>query len=253
MSFLVSPSMFPSGSVSAMHTWSYILVVLFTTCLWVYCLREQRFSMLIWAMFLPATFAFVYTVHVAEISLVSFLDNMFWGHFAVPSNWLSELSWSIALSIILPVGLVALCASADLLIGWGQFNKEVVLHDHNKNILRGFLRAAGEEVFFSFPLLSFNESSTFVDWMALLFVTPFVDSVFTTSCSAYCGNCLGTLSCMIVSTYFVLVSNLQNSSPTGSNSPFDVEQIKSPEIVAHCGRSVFIDCHYYRTAQLVSH
>ena len=119
----------------------YIFSTLFATALWVYVYRNRSFTFLATAMFFPSLFAIA--VHVYRGTLISFIDFLFF------HPQLSTLYWSIFASLS-PIIIVFLCCLLNYVFGWGVFRKQSMsissIHEHNQNMLYGWLRAMGEEI-----------------------------------------------------------------------------------------------------------
>ncbi|UJR20293.1 hypothetical protein I4U23_023424 [Adineta vaga] len=131
--------LFPSLSLTDVFV--HIILTLFSTAFWVYIYRHRSFIFLALAMFFPTVFAFgIHIYHRSFIRFVSFL-------FLYP-QW-STLFWSIC-SMLLPVIIVVICCLMNYLTGWGTFRQRNQLfssvHEHNRNLFFGWIRALGEEI-----------------------------------------------------------------------------------------------------------
>ncbi|CAF3113371.1 unnamed protein product [Rotaria socialis] len=130
---------FPPVSITDLY--SHIVLTLFTTGLWVFVYRHRSFTFLALAMFFPSIFAI--TIHIYHGSLIRFIS------FLILNPQWSTLHWSIIGSLISILSII-ICCLMNYMIGWGQFcSKQLTLlsvHQHNRNLIYGWLRALGEEI-----------------------------------------------------------------------------------------------------------
>lgn len=135
----VNSLVFPSPSLTDVFT--HIGLTLIATALWVYIYRYRSFTFLALAMFFPSVFAI--GIHIYHGSLIRFVSFLL-----LNPQW-STLYWSI-FSCILSIVTVILCCFMNYLIGWGQFRKRQELnssiHEHNRNLIYGWIHAIGEEI-----------------------------------------------------------------------------------------------------------
>ncbi len=135
----VDSSLFPPPSITDIFV--HIFLTLFITTLWVYIYRHRSFMFLALAMFFPGLFAMI--IHIYRGSFIRFIS------FLVLNPQWSTLYWSIFASI-LPIITVVICCLMNYLIGWGQFRtqkmKVSAMHEHNRNLIHGWIRAMGEEI-----------------------------------------------------------------------------------------------------------
>lgn len=121
----------------------HIFLTLFVTTLWVYIYRYRSFTFLALAMFFPTIFAI--GIHVYHGSLIHFILFLF-----LNPQW-STIYWSL-MSGLMSIFTVVCCCLINYLIGWGEFySKEVThvsisIHQHNRNLIHGWIRAMGEEI-----------------------------------------------------------------------------------------------------------
>ncbi|CAF1325721.1 unnamed protein product [Adineta steineri] len=129
---------FPSPSLT--DIWLHIILTLVVTTLWVYIYRHRSFAFLASVMFFPSIFAIdIQIYHSSFIRYISFL--LFY------PQWLT-FYWSI-LSSLLAIITVIICCLMNYMIGWGQFCQQETfpaIHEHNRNLIFGWLRALGEEI-----------------------------------------------------------------------------------------------------------
>jgi membrane protease YdiL (CAAX protease family) len=126
---------------SIIDLFSHIFLTLFVTTLWVYVYRHRSFAFLAIAMFFPGVFALaIHFYHGSFLRFISFL--------LFHPQW-STFYWSIFGGLV-PVVTVVICCIMNYLIGWGQFRTQYMtslpVHEHNRNLLSGWLRAMGEEI-----------------------------------------------------------------------------------------------------------
>ncbi|XP_055958945.1 uncharacterized protein LOC126829292 [Patella vulgata] len=104
------------------------------TGLWVYLGRELPFKTLSYAMFFPTIIAFL------------FVDNIF--DFVIRVSGVEQIGVSLLYGFLagpISVGIVGICATAVVFLGWGvrtNFKQE----GHNNVFAPAFMRAAGEEI-----------------------------------------------------------------------------------------------------------
>lgn len=130
---------FPIPSINDLM--SHIIFTLFFTVLWVYIYRHRSFSFLSFAMFFPSIFAiFIHMYHGSLTLFISFL--------LLKPQWLT-VYWSIVSGFI-SIFTVLICCLINYLIGWAQFCSKSSsfssVHQHNRNLAFGWLRAMGEEI-----------------------------------------------------------------------------------------------------------
>ena len=135
----VDTHVFPSPSI--VDVFVYIFLVLFVTTLWVYIYRHRSFKFLALAMFFPGVFAFGF--HLYHGSFFRFLSFLF-----LKPQW-STVYWSIFASLS-SIVTVLICCLSNWIIGWGKFSRKevtsVAIHEHNRNMFSGWIRAFGEEL-----------------------------------------------------------------------------------------------------------
>lgn len=126
---------------SRIDVFVYIVLVLFLTTVWVYVYRHRSFTFLALAMFFPGLLAFVF--NLAHGTLVHFVSFLFFN-----PQW-STIFWAIFASLS-SIMIVVLCCLINYAIGWGEFHREKItslaVHEHNRNLFFGWIRALGEEI-----------------------------------------------------------------------------------------------------------
>ncbi len=135
----VNSLVFPSPSLTDLFT--HIGLTLTVTTLWVYVYRHRSFTFLALMMFCPSIFAI--GIHIYHGSFIHFISFLLFN-----PQW-STLYWSV-FSSLLPVAIVVICCLFNYLIGWGQFRQQQeilsLVHEHNRNLIYGWIRAMGEEL-----------------------------------------------------------------------------------------------------------
>ena len=130
---------FPSPS--RIDVFVYIFLVLLLTTAWVYIYRHRSFTFLALAMFFPGLLAFVF--HLYHGTLFRFVSFLFFN-----PRW-STIFWSIFASLS-SIIIVIICCLINYAIGWGEFHREkmasLAVHEHNRNLFFGWIRALGEEI-----------------------------------------------------------------------------------------------------------
>jgi membrane protease YdiL (CAAX protease family) len=135
----VDSLLYPSPSLSDVIV--HIVLTLVATALWVYFNRQRSFIFLALAMFFPTVFAL--GIHVYHGSLARFISFLLFN-----PRW-STLYWSVY-SSLLSVVIVLVCCLMNYAIGWGTFPHQrqalSSIHEHNRQLIHGWLRALGEEI-----------------------------------------------------------------------------------------------------------
>ncbi|CAF0762806.1 unnamed protein product [Adineta ricciae] len=135
----VDTSLFPSPSLTDVFV--HIILTLVTTTVWVHTYRHQSFTFLALAMFFPTLFAVL--IHIYHSSLTDFVSFLL-----LKPQW-STFNWSICCAL-LPVVTVLVCCLMNYSIGWGTFRRQnelfTSIHEHNRNLFFGWIRALGEEI-----------------------------------------------------------------------------------------------------------
>lgn len=122
------------------------------TSAWVWALSSKDFRFLAWAMYFPGLFALA--VEAATGDVPAMVRGALFGLDAPPRLGTSypSIPAALALSVVLPCAMVALCAAVSVAAGWGRVvfadaaAGRSAVHAHNKALVFGFLRAAGEEL-----------------------------------------------------------------------------------------------------------
>ena len=130
----------PPASISELY--AHIILTLSLTAIWVYTYRHRSFTFLAIAMFFPSLLAVC--IHICRGSLLSFLSFLF-----ITEQWSTTLYWSLIASFS-SIVTVILCCLVNYLVGWSPLPKTFpslgAVHQHNRNLLFGWLRAMGEEI-----------------------------------------------------------------------------------------------------------
>ena len=123
----------------------YSAVVLVITAVWVRVLRHKSFPFLAYAMFFPSAVAVVSSLLVSA-DLPQFVSLAF----AVREvKHLFAVTQNMVYGALLDVCVIGGCAGLAVALQWGQYvqtSGRGAVHEHNRNMLSGFIRAAGEEV-----------------------------------------------------------------------------------------------------------
>lgn len=131
--------------------------VLIITAIWVYVFRHRTFAFLAYAMFFPGVTALCWSV--ISGNYVEFLVKI--SGSVLP---LRSVFFSVA-AVGMVYVIVEGCALLDVTLGWAKQAeiRKHGIHEHNRNRISGFLRAAGEEIgwrCFLLPCLLDNYSNT---------------------------------------------------------------------------------------------
>jgi membrane protease YdiL (CAAX protease family) len=136
---IVDSLLFPPTSVTDLF--AHIFLTLFITTLWVYIYRHRSFTFLALPMYFPSLIAL--GINIYRGSLIRFISFLF-----LNPQW-STIYWSIFAGL-LAVFLILMCCLMNYLIGWGHIHKQQgtvqAVHEHNRNLIYGWLRAMGEEM-----------------------------------------------------------------------------------------------------------
>ena len=135
----VNSLVFPTPSITDLFV--YIFLNLFITILWVYIYRQRSFTFLALAMFFPSIFAI--GIHLYHGSLIRFMSFLL-----LNPQW-STIYWSVIAGLS-SVIVILICCLMNYLIGWGQIHTQQgmveAIHQHNRNLIFGWIRAMGEEM-----------------------------------------------------------------------------------------------------------
>ncbi|KAL3858586.1 hypothetical protein ACJMK2_008858 [Sinanodonta woodiana] len=118
----------------------FTVTVLFITSVWVLMLKNESFLTLAYAMFFPGATALAMSVIQGDI--FSFIMQ------AMGIGKVVESVVFSATSVVLVCLLIGCCVILTLGMGWASIaeGQQSGIHEHNKNPLWGYLRAAGEEL-----------------------------------------------------------------------------------------------------------
>ncbi|XP_053400997.1 uncharacterized protein LOC123550716 [Mercenaria mercenaria] len=118
----------------------FAAIVLGLTAIWVYVLRDWSFAFLAYAMFFPGVTALFMTA--VNGRLMSFLSRL-----SGSAEPVRSLVFAVA-AVVLVYCMVEACVVLAVRAGWAREAeiRKHSIHEHNKNRLSGFLRAAGEEI-----------------------------------------------------------------------------------------------------------
>lgn len=114
------------------------------TALWVYALKHKSFQFLALAMFFPTIFA-VLTLLIFNSSLVDFIQVVLFGTGSY--SLLKSVVCSI-FGILVNLVVISACCFLALFLKFARRPKSPkhAIHAHNRDLLVGFARAAGEEI-----------------------------------------------------------------------------------------------------------
>lgn len=137
---IVNDHNLPPSSIYDLYI--HIALTLFLTTIWVYIYRHRSFTFLAIAMFFPSLLAVC--IHTYRGSLLSFMYFLFF-----TSQLATTIYWSLLASLS-SIVMVIICCFMNYLIGWAPLPSTIpsflAVHQHNRNLLYGWLRAMGEEI-----------------------------------------------------------------------------------------------------------
>jgi membrane protease YdiL (CAAX protease family) len=123
----------------------YSAVALLITAVWVRVLHNKSFAYLSYAMFFPSAVAVASSLLFSD-DLLQFLSSAF----AIRGiNHLFAVTQNMVYGALLDACVIGGCAGLAVALQWGQYVQTSgggAVHAHNRNMLSGFLRAAGEEL-----------------------------------------------------------------------------------------------------------
>ncbi|XP_062523161.1 uncharacterized protein LOC134197828 [Corticium candelabrum] len=123
----------------------YSAVVLIMTAIWVRAVRHKSFAFMAYAMYFPTAVAIIFSVFISG----DFLQFLSRALVIQDLNHFFTVTQSMVYGALVDAGIIGGCAVVALALKWGHYSNtsgQGAIHEHNREMLSAFLRAAGEEI-----------------------------------------------------------------------------------------------------------